>query len=72
MYDELTRRQIGHLVPKQWRAQQRREDWVSEVGFTEHATLLLRGIEVAAAVLVLAFGVLLLVGYLVAERLTFC
>jgi ABC-type nickel/cobalt efflux system permease component RcnA len=35
-------------------------------------TLLLRGIEVAAAALVLAFGVLLLVGYLVAERLTFC
>jgi hypothetical protein len=33
----MTTRQIGHLVPKRWRAQQRRQDRVSEVGFTEHA-----------------------------------
>jgi hypothetical protein len=30
--------------------------------------LALRGIEVGAAVIVLAFGILLLVGYLAAER----
>jgi nickel/cobalt transporter (NicO) family protein len=34
--------------------------------------LALRGLEVAAAVLVLAFGVLLLAGYLATERLAFC
>lgn len=37
-----------------------------------YGTVLLRGIEVGAAALVLAFGALLLIGYLVAERLTFC
>ena len=33
-----------------------------------YGMLMLRGIEVGAAVVVLAFGVLLLVGYLAAER----
>jgi nickel/cobalt transporter (NicO) family protein len=34
-----------------------------------YGTLLMRGIEVGAAVVVLAFGVLLLVGYIASERL---
>jgi nickel/cobalt exporter len=33
-----------------------------------YGMLMLRGIEVGAAVIVLAFGILLLVGYLAAER----
>jgi nickel/cobalt transporter (NicO) family protein len=37
-----------------------------------YGTIVLRGIETGAAALVLAFGALLLVGYLVAERMTFC
>jgi len=37
-----------------------------------YSTVILRGIEVAAAALVLVFGVLLLVGYLVTERMQFC
>ena len=37
-----------------------------------YGTLALRGIEVAAAGLVLAFGVLLLAGYMVTERIAFC
>jgi len=34
-----------------------------------YGTLALRGLEVAAAALVLAFGVLLLLGYIASERL---
>jgi nickel/cobalt transporter (NicO) family protein len=37
-----------------------------------YGTVILRGIEAGAAALVLVFGALLLVGYLVAERMTFC
>jgi nickel/cobalt exporter len=37
-----------------------------------YGIVFLRGIEVAAAALVLAFGALLLAGYMLTERLTFC
>jgi nickel/cobalt transporter (NicO) family protein len=37
-----------------------------------YGMLALRGIEVLAALLVLAFGLVLLAGYLVTERITFC
>jgi hypothetical protein len=33
---------------------------------------MLRGLETVAAALVLAFGLLLLIGYLVTERMAFC
>jgi nickel/cobalt exporter len=35
-------------------------------------TRALLGIEVGAAALILAFGLLLLAGYMISERLTFC
>jgi nickel/cobalt exporter len=37
-----------------------------------YGMVMLRGVEVAAAALVLAFGVLLFSGYMLTERLTFC
>jgi nickel/cobalt exporter len=37
-----------------------------------YGTVMLRGLETAAAALVLAFGLLLLIGYLVTERMAFC
>jgi nickel/cobalt exporter len=37
-----------------------------------YGTLALRGIEVAAAIVIFAFGALLLSGYLYAERLPLC
>jgi nickel/cobalt exporter len=36
---------------------------------TGYGTLVLRGIEVGAALLVMAFGVLLLTGYMASERM---
>jgi nickel/cobalt exporter len=37
-----------------------------------YGMLIMRGIEVGAAALILAFGLLLLAGYMLTERLTFC